>query len=55
MMVTNFGTDEKDRTVEVMAKAIKCDLCAGLPFEACVYNCPTYAIDRRRPEDLFRS
>ena len=55
MKVTNFGTDEKDRTVEVMAKAIKCDLCAGLPFEACVYNCPTYAIDRRRPEDLFRS
>ncbi len=34
-------------------KAIKCDLCAGLPFEACVYNCPCGAIDRVNPEALF--
>ncbi|MCZ6597112.1 MAG: cyclic nucleotide-binding domain-containing protein [Planctomycetota bacterium] len=34
-------------------KAIKCDLCAGLPFEACVYNCPCHAIERRDPESLF--
>jgi Fe-S-cluster-containing dehydrogenase component len=39
--------------VEVQGKAIKCDLCAGLPFEACVYNCPTSAIERRHPEELF--
>lgn len=34
------------------AKAIKCDLCAGLPFEACVYNCPCAAISRQSPEAL---
>lgn len=38
---------------DVLGKAIKCDLCAGLPFEACVYNCPCGAIRRRTPEDLF--
>ncbi len=35
-------------------KAIKCDLCAGLPFEACVYNCPCNAISRVSPEELAR-
>ncbi|MCB9832752.1 MAG: cyclic nucleotide-binding domain-containing protein [Planctomycetes bacterium] len=35
-----------------MPKAIKCDLCAGLPFEACVYNCPCSAISRQNPEAL---
>lgn len=34
-------------------KAIKCDLCAGLPFEACVYNCPTAAITRINPEKVL--
>ena len=48
--VINIGGEE----VPVDGKAIKCDLCAGLPFEACVYNCPTSAISRRAPEDLFR-
>ena len=38
---------------KVDGKVIKCDLCAALPFEACVYNCPTSAIHRRRPETLF--
>ncbi len=33
-------------------KAIKCDLCAGLPFEACVYNCPCSAISRVDPADI---
>lgn len=33
-------------------KAIKCDLCAGLPFEACVYNCPCDAISRVDPADI---
>lgn len=33
-------------------KAIKCDLCAGLPFEACVYNCPCDAISRVSPAAL---
>jgi CRP-like cAMP-binding protein/Fe-S-cluster-containing hydrogenase component 2 len=32
--------------------AVKCDLCAGLPFEACVYNCPCGAILRKSPERL---
>ena len=49
LKVVNLGGEE----VGVNAKAIKCDLCAGLPFEACVYNCPTFAISRRRPEELF--
>jgi CRP-like cAMP-binding protein/Fe-S-cluster-containing hydrogenase component 2 len=40
--------------VAVGGKSIKCDSCAGLPFEACVYNCPTSAIERRPPESLFR-
>jgi Fe-S-cluster-containing dehydrogenase component/CRP-like cAMP-binding protein len=39
---------------EVQGKTVKCDLCAGLPFQACVYNCPTTAITRRTPESLFR-
>ena len=34
------------------SKAIKCDLCAGLPFEACVYNCPCGAISRQSPTEL---
>jgi CRP-like cAMP-binding protein/Fe-S-cluster-containing hydrogenase component 2 len=33
-------------------KAIKCDLCAGLPFEACIYNCPCNAISRVSPAEL---
>ncbi|MBI4607130.1 MAG: cyclic nucleotide-binding domain-containing protein [Planctomycetes bacterium] len=33
-------------------KAIKCDFCAGMPFEACVYNCPCSAIRRVSPEEL---
>ncbi|MFT5689332.1 MAG: Fe-S-cluster-containing hydrogenase component 2/CRP-like cAMP-binding protein [Planctomycetota bacterium] len=37
----------------VAGKAIKCDLCAGLPYEACVYNCPCGAIDRFDPAALF--
>lgn len=40
---------------KVSGKAIKCDLCAGLPFEACVYNCPVEAIGRENPEQLFSS
>lgn len=39
---------------KVEKKAIKCDLCAGLPFEACVYNCPCGAIGRIDPNDLVR-
>ena len=34
--------------------AVKCDLCAGLPFQACVYNCPCDAIVRVSPHRLFR-
>lgn len=49
--VMNYGPKE----VEVTGKALKCDYCAGLPFEACVYNCPTFAISRRSPEELFRA
>lgn len=52
--------DEKQRSVgaggkvsPVSGKTIKCDLCAGLPFEACVYNCPTTAILRKEPQSLF--
>ncbi|MBL8803938.1 MAG: cyclic nucleotide-binding domain-containing protein [Planctomycetes bacterium] len=41
------------RGEKVNGKSIKCDLCAGLPFEGCVYNCPTTAITRRNPEQLF--
>ncbi len=39
--------------LKVMGKAVKCDLCAGLPFEACVYNCPCSAISRVSPGALF--
>lgn len=41
------------KDVEVMGKAVKCDRCEGLPFEACVYNCPTGAIERRSPAEIF--
>ncbi len=37
---------------DVFGKAIKCDLCQGMPFEACIYNCPCNAISRRVPEDV---
>jgi Fe-S-cluster-containing dehydrogenase component len=40
--------------IEVQAKAVKCDLCAGLPFQACVYNCPCSAIVRVNVEQLLR-
>jgi CRP-like cAMP-binding protein/Na+-translocating ferredoxin:NAD+ oxidoreductase RNF subunit RnfB len=39
--------------VPVEAKAVKCDLCAGLPFQACVYNCPCSAIMRVNVKKLF--
>ena len=57
-----FGTSDADKPrtagaggklTPVAGKTIKCDLCAGLPFEACVYNCPTTAIVRREPQALF--
>ena len=51
--VINMGEDADDRQAAVNGKSLKCDLCAGLPFEACVYNCPTSAIHRRTPESLF--
>ena len=41
------------RGTKVAGKAVKCDLCAGLPFEACIYNCPCTAIRRVNPERLF--
>jgi anaerobic carbon-monoxide dehydrogenase iron sulfur subunit len=54
------GKPEKPKSAGVGAKltpiagkTIKCDLCAGLPFEACVYNCPTTAILRKEPQSLF--
>lgn len=40
------------RGEKVQGKSIKCDLCAGLPFEGCVYNCPTSAISRKDPTSL---
>jgi Fe-S-cluster-containing hydrogenase component 2 len=42
------------RQEKVAGKAVKCDLCAGMPFEACVYNCPCSAIERVAPEALFQ-
>ncbi len=38
---------------EVKGKAVKCDRCEGLPFEACVYNCPCGAIERVSPSLIF--
>jgi Fe-S-cluster-containing hydrogenase component 2 len=40
------------KAAKIEKKAIKCDLCAGLPFEACVYNCPCGAIGRVDPNLL---
>ena len=37
----------------VQGKAVKCDRCEGLPFEACVYNCPCGAIERMSPALIF--
>lgn len=39
---------------EAKRLAVKCDLCAGLPFQACVYNCPCDAIVRVSPRQLFQ-
>jgi Fe-S-cluster-containing dehydrogenase component/CRP-like cAMP-binding protein len=52
----SYGTPRGDgfhKEHEVRGRAIKCDRCEGLPFEACVYNCPCGAIDRRSPAELF--
>ncbi|MEZ6197982.1 MAG: 4Fe-4S dicluster domain-containing protein, partial [Planctomycetota bacterium] len=50
------GDDDEDAPKSTKKKpqnlAVKCDLCAGLPFEACVYNCPCGAILRKSPERL---
>lgn len=46
------ATEAEEPKAKDRAKAIKCDLCQGLPFEACVYNCPCGAISRRRPDGL---
>ena len=40
---------------EVKGRAVKCDRCEGLPFEACVYNCPCGAIERVEPSVLFNA
>ncbi|THD37682.1 MAG: cyclic nucleotide-binding domain-containing protein [Sphingomonas sp.] len=46
---------EKNRTVEVPKKAIKCDMCAGIAGgPACVRACPTGAALRVAPEDLLK-
>lgn len=34
-------------------KAVKCDLCRHLPYPPCVLNCPTGALARVDPEELF--
>ncbi len=34
-------------------KPVKCDMCSGYPFMACVYNCPTGAARRIDPENFF--
>lgn len=47
-----FGKSEPEDLEARMKKAIKCDLCAGMPFEACVYNCPCSAISRIDPEQF---
>jgi Fe-S-cluster-containing dehydrogenase component/CRP-like cAMP-binding protein len=51
------GTHQERRgyhkDVEVQGKAVKCDRCEGLPFEACVYNCPCGAIQRLTPAEIF--
>lgn len=51
---TASAEDEGDKKGKKKAAllAVKCDLCAGLPFEACVYNCPCGAIIRKSPERL---
>lgn len=41
------------KEVEAQGRAVKCDRCEGLPFEACVYNCPCNAISRRAPAEIF--
>lgn len=41
------------RGQKITGKAIKCDLCAGLPFEACIYNCPCNAISRVPPAEIW--
>jgi CRP-like cAMP-binding protein/Fe-S-cluster-containing dehydrogenase component len=43
------------REQAVTGKAVKCDRCEGLPFEACVYNCPCGAIERITPALIFDS
>jgi Fe-S-cluster-containing hydrogenase component 2 len=51
-------TEKADEPAAKSAKkakrlAVKCDLCMGHGFTACVYNCPTGAIERVSPEKLY--
>ncbi len=41
------------KTAEQRQRVVKCDMCAGLPQMACVYNCPTGAAKLIKPQDLI--
>ncbi len=34
---------------------VKCDMCSDYPYMACVYNCPTGAMQVLKPEDLIEA
>ncbi len=44
---------EEDEGESTAKKATKCDLCSGLSYASCVYNCPHGAAHRVNPETFF--
>ncbi len=46
-------TSEYSENVVKGLKAVQCDHCYGLGYQACVFNCPCDAIHRRTPEDAL--
>jgi len=46
--------EERDETTgKIRKRAVKCDLCPDLPYPPCIYNCPTGASHRMKPEELL--
>ena len=49
LLVEEALTDSKDKR----RKAVMCDMCQGLPYALCTYNCSQGAAQRGDPRELF--
>lgn len=47
------GEEHSDKLGKLRKKPVKCDMCMGYHFVACVYNCPSGAARMVNPEEFF--